>query len=177
MVPLTSFTRAPTPTTTTPTESFVFPTVTYAPGTFTNCTEYQYGVPEDWSEATHINSCKFIAHISGITISQLLQWNPSLSKDSCTLSSEYQYCTSMSQPVSGKSPTLKLFAAVEGEKVERWTGIWTAHVLGHTNCLLGYRDDEGTPCLDVQDKDKVPGTVSNCNCFTYVTGGLAKECT
>lgn len=171
-VPSTSFTRPPALTETS-TETLVLPTPTYAPGTYDNCSDYSRGMPASWSDAAKLNSCSFIAHINGVTVSQLLQWNPSLSKDSCSLSRELYYCVRMGQPVSGESEPVQ--NTERTSELNRWAENGIKFL--NTNRVLEPIDYDGTLCMNIQDdKDIVPGTISNCNCFSYVSGGLGKLC-
>lgn len=96
--PSTSFARPPTSTV-----SFALPTKTLhpkAPGTSNECTEYVNSVNVERLEEsygslpfiTELNSCPTIAGKYGITIDDLLRWNPSLNQDNCNLKAEYSYC-------------------------------------------------------------------------------------
>ncbi|KAF5004162.1 hypothetical protein FDECE_9300 [Fusarium decemcellulare] len=90
-LPSTSFTR-PTPTSETTTTRSPLPTFPLASGTAEDCVEYTRGVPGEGDDKAVINSCKFIANMYKVSVDDLLKWNPSLSKDSCVLSTKFKYC-------------------------------------------------------------------------------------
>lgn len=84
-----------------------------APGMSPNCCRYdRYSAPRSNRKPKFdLNSCNYIAWFSGITIDQLIQWNPSLSYNvsnpsTCTLQQGYRYCVRASKPnSSSRTPT------------------------------------------------------------------------
>ncbi|PVI08691.1 carbohydrate-binding module family 50 protein [Periconia macrospinosa] len=81
-----------------------------ASGTADDC-EYYQNAFESWLgdvidnfDLSEANSCNSWAAGVGITVEQLLAWNPSLSKDSCTLQAGKSYCIYKDEG-SSSSPT------------------------------------------------------------------------
>lgn len=95
----TSFTR---PTTTTTSYTVAPSTVlAAAPGTVTGCVasrDYYDSSSLDVFGQTYafdtfdINNCSTVAATYGVTVEQLVLWNPSLDTDNCALQAGYSYC-------------------------------------------------------------------------------------
>lgn len=96
--PLYTFTKPPK-TTATPTP-VPLPTLNpRAPGTISDCDIYDNPFFANTTNAMTYNSYNNWAQIAGVTIQDLISWNPSLSASNCTLDAEYSYYI-----ISGQTP-------------------------------------------------------------------------
>lgn len=79
------------------------PDLPLASGTASDCYAYRnYQTYDDYTTAngsldSTVNSCSYVASIYGVTVADLLKWNPSLSSSSCALQSGNSYCAVQSQ--------------------------------------------------------------------------------
>jgi hypothetical protein len=71
-----------------------------ASGTASNCYQYRNyesydfnGAQANGSVTQTVNTCGFVASDYGVTIDQLVQWNPSLDVSDCAFQPGYRYCT------------------------------------------------------------------------------------
>ena len=87
----------------TPPPTSAFPPVvtdalsTTAPGTIEGCQEYENAFSESVASIVgqsldYLNSCDLWAADSGVSVDDLLAWNPSLSSANCTLQPGNSYC-------------------------------------------------------------------------------------
>lgn len=96
--PSYTFTKPPK-TTATPTP-VPLPTLNpRAPDTVSDCDLYDNPFFANTTNAMRYNSCENWAQIAGVTVQDLISWNPSLSASNCTLDAEYSYCI-----ISGQTP-------------------------------------------------------------------------
>lgn len=87
----TSFTHTPRPTSTS-TEDVYIPTYSpLAPGTLDNCYYYSQAVTKGVN-LDYTNSCAVSAAVHRVKVSDLKEWNPSLTDQDCTLKPGYRYC-------------------------------------------------------------------------------------
>ncbi|KLJ12564.1 hypothetical protein EMPG_12392 [Blastomyces silverae] len=84
-----------------PAESFVpspiefSPPKATAPGTLKDCLIYEDAFSEHagfGDDLKTMNWCKNWAWVAGVTVDDLLEWNPSLSREDCSFQVEYSYC-------------------------------------------------------------------------------------
>ncbi|KAK8127251.1 hypothetical protein PG984_008359 [Apiospora sp. TS-2023a] len=90
----TTFSRPPTSSTFIPIPVESPAAKPTAPGTMENCYYYESGFSESpyLENLTEANSCESWSIIANVTVGDLLEWNPSLSRSNCELQSEYSYC-------------------------------------------------------------------------------------
>ncbi|OJJ42140.1 hypothetical protein ASPZODRAFT_105672 [Penicilliopsis zonata CBS 506.65] len=95
-----TFTRPPPPPAFTPKPVPAAPLKPRAPGTVDNCTLYGNALQyENGMLADMMNKCDMWAAWAGVTVAQLIRWNPSLRPRPCVLSKEYSYCMEKSMNV------------------------------------------------------------------------------
>lgn len=97
--PATTYTPVPVPT------ASLQPV---APGTITGCLIYENAIGSSYPDYTTLNACDTWAIVAGVTVKDLLRWNPSLSSEGCTFQSGYSYCL-VSDDIPGKSVGLERF--------------------------------------------------------------------
>lgn len=77
-----------------------------APGTAKDCTEYTRGLRGNSEDVVEINSCEWMAHHYKVTIEELLEWNPSLSREFCFFSNGNKYCVGKEPRSESTMPSL-----------------------------------------------------------------------
>lgn len=168
----TSFTR-PAATTTSYT---VAPSTVLAaaPGTVTGCVasrDYYNSSSLDISGQTYafdtfdINDCSTIASTYGVTVEQLVLWNPSLDTDNCAFQAGYSYCVILdfagtSLFISPVDATPLVSIMLEADQV-------------NIGFILDQNDGVGggsTRCEAANSSHIVTGTASDCGCYTLLLG-------
>lgn len=96
----TSFTRTPRPTSTSTEDVYIPTNSPLAPGTLDKCYYYSLAVTKG-SNLDYVNSCAVWAAAHRVEVSDLKEWNPSLTDQDCTFKPGYRYCVEKVQ-VPGK---------------------------------------------------------------------------
>ncbi|KAK3898700.1 hypothetical protein C8A05DRAFT_37699 [Staphylotrichum tortipilum] len=162
--PATSFTRpSPTATSYTLGPSTLLPS---APGTVAGCVKYRdhynsttfdisgraYSLDEFFP-----NDCSYVASAYGVTVDQLLLWNPDLDVDNCELHAGYSYCVLRSY--EGMYLLLSIFSK-------------RGYLPSGASIGSG-----STRCERVDSTDIMPGTASDCSCYVYIVGSESEDVT
>ncbi len=93
VVPSTTFTRPPPPTETPEPVYSLPPLNPQAPGTIQGCAYYDNGYSASIAaQLPGANTCARRANAVGVTVDQLIEWNPSLDSADCLLLPDYSYC-------------------------------------------------------------------------------------
>lgn len=127
-----------------------------APGTLQNCSTYKtYHAP---TKKADINSCDYMAYFIGITVEQLIEWNPSLSYNpsdpgACTLEEGYRYCVRTNSLSVPTKPSLATPASPTSPKGEATA---SPMQLGMTDsCGELYYVKPGDGCSDIAEKHAI----------------------
>lgn len=101
-----TFTK-PASTTYTPAPAVTATQLPTAPGTPDNCASYENAFGANVTNSTwNLNACDNWARLLEVTVTDLLDWNPSLSSSECVFIPGYSYCTDSVKASEFMSPTL-----------------------------------------------------------------------
>lgn len=134
-----------------PDPNFQIPQLPHAPNTLDGCADYlDYNSN---SSDPNINSCNSVSYANDVSLSDLHQWNPSLSTDptNCALQAGYSYCIHKSNSTSYISPddacvTLTADQIPDGTNAQC---VCFAAVIG------GEQEDGGVTCASLADDNSL----------------------
>jgi hypothetical protein len=92
-MPSTSFTKPPRTTSYTPVPVETPPLSPKAPGSLQDCFSYENSFGPSSEFPDYVDTCSRRATFAGISVEQLIAWNPSLTWENCVLQEAYSYCT------------------------------------------------------------------------------------